>query len=135
VNLVLKHGEIAAVSVPATLSRYRTRTQYIGASQGLSIPLGHGLRYRVSEFRGQPIQVEALTSVDQGSLVVTNQRVVFLGGKRDVSTPVAKLLQIEAFSNGLAIGREGKEARDIYLLTQPAYVAMFLQWIVSHQGD
>src|SRR4029077_13631328 len=47
-NLVLKRGEIAVVSVPATLCRYRTRTQYVGSSQGLSIPLGHGLRYRVS---------------------------------------------------------------------------------------
>lgn len=133
-NLVLKREEIAVVSVPATLCRYKTRTQYVGSSQGLSIPLGHGFRYRVSSYRGHPIQVESLTTVDQGNLVVTSQRLVFLGSKRDVSTPTAKLLQIEAFSNGLAIGREGKETRDIFLVAHPAYVAMFLQWIVAHQG-
>ena len=133
-NLVLKRDEIAVVSVPATLCRYKTRTQYVGSSQGFSIPLGHGLRYRVSSYRGRPIQVESLTTVDQGSLVVTNQRLVFLGSKRDVSTPTAKLLQIEAFSNALGIGREGKESRDIFLVAHPAYVALYLQWIVSHQS-
>ena len=133
-NLVLKRNEIPVVSVVATLCRYRTRTQYVGSSQGFSIPLGHGLRYRVSSYRGHPIQVESLTTVDEGSLVVTNQRLVFLGKKRDVSSAIAKLLQIEAFSNGLAIGREGKETRDIFLVPHPAYVVLFLQWIVSHQG-
>lgn len=133
-NLVLKRAEVAVASVSATLSRYRTKTQYVGGSQGFSIPLGHGIRYRVSSFRGQPIQVESLATVDQGNLVVTNQRLVFLGAKRDVSIPLAKLLQIEAFSNAVAIGREGKESRDIYLVANPAYVTLFLQWVVSHQA-
>ena len=133
-NLVLKRAEVAVASVSATLSRYRTKTHYVGGSQGFSIPLGHGIRYRVSSFRGQPIQVESLATVDQGNLVVTNQRLVFLGAKRDVSIPLAKLLQIEAFSNAVAIGREGKESRDIYLVANPAYVTLFLQWVVSHQA-
>ena len=133
-SLVLKHDEIAVAQTPARLCRYRTHTQYVGSSQGISIPLGHGFRYRISGFRGSPIQVESLVNVDAGTLVVTNQRLVFLGSKRDVATPIAKLLQIEGFSNALGIGREGKETRDIYLLTHPAYLAIYLQWVVSHQG-
>jgi hypothetical protein len=132
-NLVLKPKEIAVASSPATLSRYKTRTQYVGGSQGLSIPLGHGFRYRVSSFRGHPIQTDVLSQLDQGTLVITNQRLVFLGTKRDVSTPVAKLLQVEPFSNGIAVSREGKESRDIYLLPRPAYALLYLQWVVSHQ--
>jgi hypothetical protein len=133
-SLVLKRGEIAAAAVPATLSRYRTRTQYVGASQGFSIPLGHGFRYRISSYRGHPIQTESLAQVDEGTLVVTNQRLVFLGSKRDISIPIAKLLQVEAFSNAVGIAREGKEARDIYLVSHPAYVVLFIHWVVSHQG-
>lgn len=133
VNLVLKPKEIAVASVAATLCRYKTQTHYVGGSQGLSIPIGHGFRYRVSSFRGQPIQTDVLSHLDEGTLVVTNQRLVFLGTKRDVSTPVAKLLQVEPFSNGVAISREGKESRDIYLTAQPAYLLLYLQWIVSHQ--
>lgn len=132
-NLVLKPKEMAVSSSQATLCRYKTRTQYVGGSQGFSIPLGHGLRYRVSSFRGQPIQTDVLSELDQGTLVVTNQRLVFLGTKRDVSTPVAKLLQVEPFSNGIGISREGKESRDIYLLERPAYSLLYLQWVVAHQ--
>jgi hypothetical protein len=132
-SLVLKRDEIAAAAVSASLCRYKTRTQYVGASHGLSIPLGHGFRYRVSSFRGHPIQVESLAQVDQGTLVVTNQRLVFLGSKRDVSIPIAKLLQVEAFSNAVGIAREGKEAREIYLVSHPAYIVLFIHWVVSHQ--
>ena len=133
-NLVLKSKEIAAASVPATLCRYRTRTQYVGSSHGLSIPLGHGFRYRVSSFRGHPIQSQFLGEVDKGTLVVTNQRLVFLGSKRDVSTPLSKLLQVEPFSNAVGIARESKEARDIFLVPSPEYVVFYLQWVVAHQG-
>jgi hypothetical protein len=132
-NLVLKPKEVAVASSPATLCRYKARTQYVGGSQGLSIPLGHGFRYRISSFRGHPIQTDVLSQLDQGTLVITNQRLVFLGTKRDVSTPVAKLLQVEPFSNGIAVSREGKESRDIYLLPRPAYALLYLQWVVSHQ--
>jgi hypothetical protein len=59
---------------------------------------------------------------------------VFLGSKRDISIPIAKLLQVEAFSNAVGIAREGKEARDIYLVSHPAYVVLFIHWVVSHQG-
>lgn len=132
-NLVLKPKEIAVASAPATLCRYKTRTQYVGGSQGLSIPLGHGFRYRVSSFRGHPIQTDVLSQLDQGTLVITSQRLVFLGSKRDVSTPIAKLLQVEPFSNGIAVSHEGKESRDIYLLSRAAYALLYLQWVVSHQ--
>jgi hypothetical protein len=133
-SLVLKRGEIAGAAVSANLCRYRTHTQYVGSGHGFSIPLGHGFRYRVSSFRGHPIQTESLTQVDSGTLVVTNQRLVFLGSQRDISIPIAKLLQVEAFSNAVGVAREGKESRDIYLISHPAYVVLFIQWVVSHQG-
>lgn len=131
-NLVLKPKEIAVASSPATLCRYKTRTQFVGGSHGLSIPLGHGFRYRVSSFRGHPIQTDVLAQLDVGTLVITNQRLVFLGTKRDVSTSIAKQLQVEPFSNGIGVSREGKEARDIYLFSLPAYILLYLQWVVAH---
>ena len=132
-SLVLKSHEIAAVAVSATLCRYKNQTRYVGGSHGVSIPLGHGFRYRVSSYRGQPVQSQFLGEVDKGTLVITNRRLVFLGDKRDISTPVAKLLHIEPFSNAIGIAREGKETRDIYLVPNPEYLLFFLEWIVSHQ--
>lgn len=133
-SLVLKTKEVAAVEVPATLCRFATRTQFVGGSHGISIPLGHGFRYRVSSFRGHPVQSQQLARIDTGKLVITTKRFVFLGSKRDVSTPLAKVLQVEPYSDAIGIAREGKEARDIYLVSNPAYVVLYLQWVVGHQA-
>ena len=132
-SLVLKSKEIAAVEVDATLCRFKTKTEFVGGSQGVSIPLGHGFRYRVSSFRGHPVQSEYLAPLDTGKLIVTNKRLVFLGTKREVSTPIPKLLQVEPYSDALGIAREGKESKDIYLVSNPAYVLQFLQWVISQQ--
>ena len=132
-NLVLKRNEMAVASAAATLCRFRTKTQYVGASQGVSIPLGHGFRYRVSGFKGHPVQTESLVDVDAGSLVVTNQRLAFLGAKRDISVPLEKLLHVEPFADAIAIGREGKESRDVFRLQQPARLLLFLNWALGHE--
>lgn len=132
-GLVLKAKEVAALDVTATLCRFATKTRYVGASQGVSIPLGHGLRYRVSSYRGQPVQSQYLARVDTGHLVVTNQRLVFLGSKRDVSVPIAKLLHLEPYSDAVGIGREGKESRDVFMVQHPAQLLLYLQWVINHQ--
>jgi hypothetical protein len=62
-------------------------------------------------------------------------RLVFLGAKREVSTPIAKLLQIEPYSDAIGIAREGKETKEIYLVPNPAYVIQYLQWVISQQAD
>ena len=131
-SLVLKPGEVAAIQVPATLCRHKTRTQFVGGSHGLSVPLGHGFRYRVSSFRGHPVQSEVLVRLDTGNLVVTNQRLVFLGAQRDVSVPLAKLLEAEPYSDAIGIARVGKESKDIYLVSNPAYVLIYLDWVIAH---
>jgi hypothetical protein len=133
-SLVLKPKETAAAEVPATLCRFKTKTEFVGGSQGFSIPLGHGFRYRISSFRGHPVQSEYLAHLDTGKLVVTNKRLVFLGTKREVSTPIAKLLQIEPYSDAIGIAREGKETKEIYLVPTPAYVVQILQWVISQQA-
>ncbi len=133
-SLVLKSKEVAALEMPATLCRWATRTQYVGGSHGVSIPLGHGLRYRVSSFRGHPVQSQALGRVDTGQLVVTNQRLVFMGSKKDVSTPIAKVIHLEPYSDAVGIGREGKESRDVYLLQQPARLLLYVHWIINHKS-
>lgn len=133
-NLVLKPREVAAYQTPAVLCRFATRTQYVGGSQGVSIPLGHGFRYRISSFRGQPIQSQYLAEVDTGQLVVTNIRLVFIGAKRDVATPLAKLVSVEPYSDAIGIGREGKESRDIYRIARPAELVLYLDWVVGRQS-
>lgn len=132
--LVLKKGEQAYVSTPATLARMVSRTRYAGGSSGFSFPIGHtGIRYRVGSFRGQPIHEQSLTKLDSGTFVLTDQRFAYLGQTKSLSVPLGKLLHVEVFDDGLSIAREGKENPDFFFLADPKHVVFLMNWCLSRQ--
>ena len=130
--LILKRGEQASLSVPASLARQQTRRQWVGGSQGVSFPIGHtGIRYRVGSFRGHPVEQQSLVRLDTGTLVVTNQRLAFIGATKSTSVAFAKLLHVECYSDALAVFLEGREKADYYYVAQPKYVLFFINWFLN----
>jgi hypothetical protein len=130
--LILKKGEQACLAVPATLARQQTRRQWVGGSQGFSFPIGHtGIRYRVGSFHGHPIEQQSLGHLDTGTLVVTNQRIAFIGRVKSTSTPFAKLLHVECYSDAVAVFQEGRENPDFYLTAQPKYALFMINWFLN----
>jgi hypothetical protein len=130
--LITKHGEQACFAMPASLSRRTRRTRYEGGSQGFSFPIGHtGIRYRVGSFRGHPVQWEQLTKLDSGTLVVTNQRLAFVGGLKSITVPIAKVIHIEAYTDGLAVFHEGREDPDYFQCDRPQEFLLYLNWCLD----
>jgi hypothetical protein len=130
--LILKRGEQAAMALPATLARQQTHRQWVGGSQGFSFPIGHtGIRYRVGSFRGHPVEQQSLGRLDTGTLVVTNQRLAFIGSTKSTSVVFAKLLHVECYSDALAVFQEGRENPDYYYVEQPKYVLFFINWFLN----
>jgi hypothetical protein len=99
-GLSLKPGECALADVPARLARYRAGVRYQGRSRRVSVPLGAGIRYRVGRFGGRRISEPQLRVEDTGRLVVTNQRIVFVGQQRAVAVPRSKILQLVPARDG-----------------------------------
>lgn len=134
--LILKRGERACEVVPATLARQQTRRQWVGGSQGLSFPIGHtGIRYRVGSFHGHPIEQQSLTKLDMGTLVVTNQRLAFIGQVKSTSVPFTKLLHVQCYSDGLAVFQEGRENPDFYLIGQPKHALFMINWFLNQAAS
>jgi hypothetical protein len=76
----------------------RTPSRYSGGSQGFSIPLVAGIRYRVGSFKGTMIPgVEMQMDKDQGMVKLTNQRLIFAGPIATTEWAFSKLLS--SFSN------------------------------------
>ena len=76
----------------------RTASKYVGGSQGVSIPLVAGIRYRVGSFKGQVVPGEEMQmDKDQGMVKITNQRLIFTGPISTAEWGYAKLLS--TFSN------------------------------------
>jgi len=134
--LILKKGEQAYLAVAATLARQQTRRQWVGGSQGFSFPIGHtGIRYRVGSFHGHPVEQQLLGKLDSGTLVVTNQRLAFLGSTRSTSVAFAKLLHVECYSDALAVFQEGRENPNYYYVDRPKYVLFFINWFSSQTAQ
>jgi hypothetical protein len=130
--LILKRGEQACMAVAATLARQQTHRQWVGGSQGLSFPIGHtGIRYRVGSFRGHPLEQQLLGKLDTGTLVVTNQRLAFIGSTKSTSVVLPKLLHVECYSDALAVFQEAREKPDYFYVQQPKYVLFYINWFLN----
>ena len=98
-SLVQKKGELVLWTGNAVYSvAGRTPSTFSGGSQGFSIPLVAGIRYRVGSFKGQTIPgVEMQMDKDQGMVKLTNQRLIFAGPIATTEWAFSKLLS--SFSN------------------------------------
>lgn len=98
-SLVQKKGELVLWTGQAVYHvTGRTPSRYSGGSQGFSIPLVAGIRYRVGSFKGTMTPgVEMQMDKDQGMVKLTNQRLIFAGPIATTEWAFSKILS--TFSN------------------------------------
>jgi hypothetical protein len=102
-RLVQKKGEIVHLEVPATLLKDVTVRQSQGGYSGFSFPIGEtGIRYRVGGYHGHSVEVGTKrVPADDGFLVLSSQRAVFIGNKKTIELPYTKLVNLRIFSDGV----------------------------------
>ncbi|MHA1309032.1 MAG: hypothetical protein ACTSQN_17310 [Candidatus Heimdallarchaeota archaeon] len=114
--VLMKKNETAFIVLRnINLYEERTKQQYVGGSRGVSFRVAKGVSFRVGGFKGQRIPVTEQKHIDTGDLVVTNKRVIFSGFNKNSSFPLTKLLNVEEYSDGISISREGKQKKEYYL--------------------
>ena len=98
-SLTQKKGELVLWTGDAIYQvAGRTPSTFSGGSQGVSIPIVAGIRYRVGSFKGRMIPgVEMQMDKDQGMVKLTNQRLIFAGPIATTEWAFSKLLS--SFSN------------------------------------
>ena len=81
-NIITKRGEFVLwAGIGQFHEAGRTAGQYVGSSQGFSIPVVAGIRYRVGAQRGTFVPGEEVQIYkDQGQVYLTTDRVIFNGG-------------------------------------------------------
>jgi hypothetical protein len=97
-TLQLKRDElvVAQVQPVGLVESRRGKGHYQGGSSGFSFRVAKGINYRIGATRGTFVQgEEQLTPIDTGTVVVTTQRAVFLGGKQTREWAWSKLLGID----------------------------------------
>lgn len=94
---LMKAGEKAYGAIEATLQEVKT-VGYSAATKGMSVRVAKGLTLRTGGMRGKA--VKGMVGVSKGELVITNQRVIFVGDHKSFAIKLDDLLNTTNFIDG-----------------------------------
>lgn len=89
----------------------KTRTRYVGGSQGISVRIAKGLYYRTGAFKGERVQTSETVLADTGLLGVTNKHIYFAGSSKRFRIAYDKIVAFEPFSDGIGVQRDAQTAK------------------------
>lgn len=95
VDVILKKQEEAYFDTYVTFYEERTRRVYQGGSAGTSIRVAKGMSFRVGKSKGNAVSEDYLKEIDTGEFIITNKRIVFVGGNKSWNIALPKLLRIQ----------------------------------------
>ena len=101
--LMARKGEVVHLEWPAALMKEVALHEYRGGYSGFSFPIGKtGIRYKVGGFRGHSVEAGTrLDVVDMGTLSITSKRVVYMGSKKTMDMPYAKLVNLTLYPDAV----------------------------------
>jgi hypothetical protein len=88
----------------------KTRSRYVGGSQGASVRICKGVYWRVGAFRGQSIPYMETTSYP-GHFGVTTKHLYFAGAGKSFRVRYDKIVSWEPYSDGIRIVRDAANAK------------------------
>lgn len=95
----------------------KTRRQFVGSSQGMSVRVMKGVYYRVGAFKGHAVENIERVHVDTGWVVVTTKNIYFAGPQKSVRLPYSKIVSFEPFSDGIGVMRDTATAKPQIFVT------------------
>lgn len=101
----------------------KTRRQYVGGSQGVSVRVVSGVYYRVGAFKGQSVEHTERVHIDDGWLIVTDKHVYFAGPKKSLRIPYSKIVSFDPFSDGIGLHRDAQTAKPQIFVTGDGWFA------------
>ncbi|MHB8482450.1 MAG: hypothetical protein ACYDBV_06915 [Nitrospiria bacterium] len=134
VPLLLKKGEEAydVVNGVELYEEKSIRKSTRGEGVGLSIRLIKGVTLHPSLFQSHPVIEKEMTRVDEGKLVVTNKRIVFIGTNKDLTADYKKILGVTPYADGFQIEREGRKTQELLKMSDPVTPLVYVTYIVNH---
>lgn len=114
-NIALKNGEhLLCVFSNTTLLEPRAVRTWRSAYGGPAIRVAKGLSFRFGQSRGVSESHDELRAIDTGTLLLTNERLVFIGSQRTSSNALKDIIDIEGRTDGVMIHRKGKQRIEGY---------------------
>ena len=121
--ILKKNEEPSIIMNNISLHEPRAVRQTIGGYRGTSVRVAKGVSFRVGGMKARSESHEELRNIDQGSLVLTNKRLIFIGSKRTTNIDLRKIVAIEPYRDGISSQRENKQKTEYFIGTDRSTVS------------
>lgn len=121
-EMILKKNELCHYSAGSNLIEERSKTRYVGGSQGVSVRIAKGLYYRVGQFKGERVVDTFKQVTDSGTLFITNQRVCFVGRTKSITYPINKIISFNIYSDAVQIIKENDSKPKYFSINSTDYL-------------
>lgn len=113
--VILKRGEEPIVVLPnITFKEPRSvRTSY-GSYGGPTVRLMKGVSFRLGGASHRSTSQDEITTIDRGTLTITNKRLIFTGSQKTLNYNLSKILSITEYKDAIVIQKENKQKTEIF---------------------
>jgi hypothetical protein len=131
-NIVLNKGEDVLCVLPkTTLLEPRAVRTWRSKHGGPSFRIVKGVSFRLGASSGVSESHEEMRAIDTGTLMLTNERLSFVGSRRTINVPIEKIIDVdnEGYSNWLRLNRQGRQKTECFQFNSALYTDF------SHNGE
>lgn len=97
-----------------TFYEQKVHREYRGRSRGLSFRICKGVYYRIGSFKGTPIDSTYIQRIGTGNVCLTDRHFYFSCPEKSLKIPYNKVLNIETYSNGICLHKDGIDAKPLF---------------------
>ena len=114
-SVILKRNEEPVVVLPnITFKEPRSvRTSY-GSYGGPTIRIMKGVSFRLGGVLHRSASHDEITTIDRGTLTITNKRLIFTGSQKTLNYNLSKILSITEYKDAIVIQKENKQKTEIF---------------------
>ncbi len=113
--VILKKDEVISIIMEnINLQEPRAVRQTQAAYGGPTIRVAKGVSFRMGGASARSESHEEIRVIDNGKLVLTNRRLIFIGSKRTVNIDLRKIMAIVAYKDGIESQRENKQKPEYF---------------------
>lgn len=113
--VILKKDELISIIMEnINLQEPRAVRQTNAAYGGPTIRVAKGVSFRMGGTSARSESHEEIRVIDNGKLVLTNKRLIFIGTKRTVNIDLRKIMAIVPYKDGIESQRENKQKPEYF---------------------
>jgi len=131
-SIIFKKNEKLHWGIKGELRKYKTVTKKINYN-GLSgsIKIMKGVRFKAGSMNVKTVKQEYVSTEDVGYFWITNQRIGFIGTRKNFTIPINKILTFQLNADGLLIFKEGRETPYLVALEDYEVVCSIFSFIIN----